>query len=175
MACTEAARQSDWLAVCVGKRSRNLISVSRPRYPRSCRVPPPTPGTDVLKLPLFKSADNRSSNQTDRQREQVRRRQTLTLIFAILLISIAGVSSAQSPHLDGLSNSCMTLQYDGATAAPIVQPETILAAAGLVSGPMQSDRLTGDARPKYVDLNASLANFDSDADPDGWRRPGHFV
>ncbi len=176
MACIAAARQSEWLAVCVGKRSRNLISVSRPSCPRSCRVPPPTPGTDVLKLHLFKSADNPPSNQTDQQREQVRRRQTLTVIFAILLISIAGISSAQSPFLDGLSDSCVTLQYDGATAAPIALPETLIDdAARLVSGAIQSDRLTGDARPMYVDLNASLANFDSDADPDGWRSPGHFV
>ena len=64
----------------------------------------------------------------------------------------------------------MTLQYDGAMAAPIAQPETIVDdAARLVSGAIRSDRLTGDARPMYVDLNASLANFDADADPDGWR------
>lgn len=168
MASTAAARIREWLAVCFGKRSRNLISVSRPRCPTSCRVPPPTPGTDVLKIHLFNTTDSRPSNQSDQHREQVRRRQTLTVIFAILLISIAGVSSAQSPQPAGPDSSVM-LQYDGATSAPIAHPDAVVDAARVAGGAVQLTRLTGDARPTYVDMNAALANWDSDADPDGWR------
>ncbi len=174
MASTAAAPPSEWLAVCFGKRSRNLISALRPRCPSSCHVPPPTPappptpGIDVLKFhPLNRL--KRPSGQTDQHREQVRRRQMLTVIFAILLISIAGISSAQSPPREDLSDSNAMLQYDGATSAPIAHPDAVVDAARFAGGAIQSNRLTGDARPTYVDMNASLANFDSDADPDGWR------
>jgi hypothetical protein len=93
----------------------------------------------------------------------------LTVIFAILLISIAGISSAQSPQPEGLPESSVMLQYDGATTAPIAHPDAVVDAARVAGGAIQLNRLTGDARPAYVDLSAALANWDSDADPDGWR------
>ncbi len=56
-----------------------------------------------------------------------------------------------------------------ATSAPIAHPDAVVDAARVAGGAIQLNRLTGDARPKYVDINAALANLDSDADPDGWR------
>jgi hypothetical protein len=88
----------------------------------------------------------------------------LTILFAIILASIAGVSSAQSPQ---------TLQYDGATAgtANSIQPNpnAVFDPFRVAGGAVHGNRSRADARPVYAQLDASLANFDADADPDGWR------
>jgi hypothetical protein len=88
----------------------------------------------------------------------------LTILFAIILASIAGVSSAQSPQ---------TIQYDGATAgtANSIQPNpnAVFDPFRVAGGAVHGNRSRADARPVYAQLDASLANFDADADPDGWR------
>ena len=63
----------------------------------------------------------------------------------------------------------MTLQYDGASSAPVADPNAVVDAAQVTGGAIPTLQVIGDARPDYVDLNAYLANFDADADPDGWR------
>ncbi len=110
----------------------------------------------MLKLHLCSSKDS-GSTPADQNRKHVRRRQVLTIIFAIVLISIAGVSSAQAPQRESQLDA-IPLQYDGVSEVPIN-----------IGGAVHTHRLRGDARPAYVELAASLANFDADADPDGWR------
>ena len=92
----------------------------------------------------------------------------MTVIFALVLISIAGVSSAQSPQPEELSSVCATIQYDGASSIPLANLSEIVDDTKPMGGAVQQKRLKSSSRPKYVQLNASLANFDRDADPDGW-------
>ena len=54
---------------------------------------------------------------------------------------------------------------DGIQAGPIQ-------AGPIQAGPIQAGpdwNLIARSRPKYAELSAALANFDADADPDGWR------
>lgn len=125
-----------------------------------------TPGTNVLKIHLFKATDHRPSKRINQNREQARQRQILTVIFAIVLISIAGVSSAQPPQPN---DPVVMLQYDGASSAPHAHPGALVDATQVGGGAVRLHRTTGDARPSYVYMSAYLANFDADADPDGWR------
>lgn len=51
-----------------------------------------------------------------------------------------------------------------------IAAEELPAPMALVSGgTIPTVRHRGHARPRYVELVASLSNFDPDADPDGWR------
>ncbi len=112
-------------------------------------------------------------------RQQVRRRQFLTILFATMLALIAGVASAQSPSSETIQYHDVTLQYDGSTVAAetgAMAETTVMAETGAVVDPHHVEgvaiplhRLLGDARPRYVELSAALSNFDADADPDGWR------
>jgi len=105
-------------------------------------------------------------------RQQVRRRQAWIVLFAIVLASIAGFASAQSPDPSPGCDDCPTIEYY-ATEAEHVSSVDPHPAAELVpplsGGVLPTRRLRGNDRPAYVELVASLSNFDSDADPDGWR------
>jgi hypothetical protein len=121
-----------------------------------------------LKTYLWSTSKDVAPTQSDQDRRDVRRRQTLTLIFALVLISIAGVSSAQSPQSEQVLYTDVTLQYDGTTPVQVADPEAVVANQ-VVGGAVPGNRLRGDARPAYVELFVALANFDADASPDGWR------
>ena len=85
--------------------------------------------------------------------EQLQRRQALRITLAFFLIWIAVTSSAKAACVNELTPSCL-LQLDGFTAVPSFE-ESI------------SDAAKADSH--YVQLYAELANFDRDADADGWR------
>jgi hypothetical protein len=98
------------------------------------------------------------------------RRQVLTLVFAIVLIWISSVVSAQSPQ----PIDCLYYSSDHPPAAEVVEQalatlRTIQFDGETLSSAELPARLTAAARPKYVQMVAGLANFDADADPDGWR------
>ena len=121
-----------------------------------------------MKIHLSTQAELTSQSANNR-REQVRRRQMMTIIFAIVIIAIAGVSSAQSPQTESTEYANASLQYDGATAVPIADPNAVVDQDRVLGGAVAFHRLKGDARPAYVEFGASLSNFDADAEPDGWR------
>jgi hypothetical protein len=109
-------------------------------------------------LPIL---DNeRADDETTRQRLQTRRRQCLTILFAVVVAVIASNVSAQSPNAG--------IQYDTTTLLPSPHPSAMVNPGRVAGGaiPMPRDK---DAEPAYVELMARLANFDADADPDGWR------
>jgi hypothetical protein len=108
-------------------------------------------------------------NYADEMRKQVRRRQALTIIFAIVLISIAGITSAQSPQADRTDASKVPIHYEAATDTPVAHPAAVIDRDRVTGGAPPIHRVKVDARPTYVDMTASLSNFDSDPEPDGWR------
>ena len=118
---------------------------------------------------MFTNENRKSSQVRSRgsanSREQVRRRQLLTVVFAVALVLIAGVSHAQTPA--PISNS---IQYDSVSAIEsLPPPSAVIDRSRVAGGAVATNRLMGDARPAYVEVHASLSNFDADADPDGWR------
>ncbi len=120
----------------------------------------------MLKTSLWTTPDSTSAH--DDARRHVRRRQFLTIVFAIALILIAGVSSAQSPSRER-ARYAHTPQYDGATVITTAQPGFAVDAHRVAGGAVHGNLRSSDRRPVYAELVASLSNFDADADPDGWR------
>lgn len=102
----------------------------------------------------------RADDETARQRLLARRRQCLTILFAVVVALVASNVSAQSP-IPGI-------QYDTTTLQPSPHPSAMVNAGRIAGGAIPSPR-DRDAQPAYVELTARLANFDADADPDGWR------
>ncbi len=89
------------------------------------------------------------------------RRQWLTILFAIILASIAHLAAAQNPT--------STIHYGAVADVPLSpHPGAVVDPAHITGGtvPHCPD---ADTRPVYVEMTAQLANFDADADPDGWR------
>ncbi len=86
----------------------------------------------------------------------------MILLFAVVLACLATKSPAQQPVAG--------LQYDGSTA---IDPHVRSGGAVPVPCAGQTGRTNLQdlrrTRPVYVELSAFLANFDADADPDGWR------
>lgn len=108
---------------------------------------------------------------------QSRRRQSLIIVFAIILLIVANVTHGQMPRRYSAGGQ-IGIQFDGQSVVPAVVPATSSKSTSTTpvaehSRPPTRDavsqRLRGDARPSYVELIASLSNFDADADPDGWR------
>ncbi len=112
----------------------------------------------------------------------------MIVLFAIVVLSIAGVSrgaeqdasaTGSSPAPESTTTSVpvstttpapgtSTIQYDGVSyVVPAARHTDQTVAAARARFAAAADRTS--ARPKYVDMVASLANFDADADPDGWR------
>jgi hypothetical protein len=105
----------------------------------------------------------------DRRRRETRRRQLLTIVFAISLILVTGVATAQSPQTEHPQPAEVAIQYGDATDVPVAHSEAVVDQHRKLGGAVARPRLKGDARPAYVDLSAELANFDADPDPEGWR------
>ena len=124
-------------------------------------------------------SENQTANSAQHQiaaanspQQQARKRQVWTLVFAIIAIWAARNTSAQSiqPELgpcssDGIYYGDADLALDWNLA---------------VSDPIQFDAITSapidrrvenlaNARAHYLQVGASLANFDADPTPDGWR------
>ena len=106
-------------------------------------------------------------DESNHSQEKLRQRQVLTIVFAIAIALLAGVAQAQTTfHVAGSQSS---LQYDGATSVPTPAAGAVVDPTRVSGGAVATKRLRGNDRPAYVELHASLSNFDADADPDGWR------
>ena len=102
----------------------------------------------------------READEAKRQRLQAQRRQRLTILFAVVVALVASNVSAQSPDRD--------IQYDTTTLLPAPHPSAMINPGRVAGGAIPRPR-NQVAQPTCVDLSARLANFDADADPDGWR------
>ncbi|MDG2220381.1 MAG: hypothetical protein P8L85_03320 [Rubripirellula sp.] len=108
---------------------------------------------------------------------RVRQRQAWTILFAIVLVSIASFATAQPPAGENLTGAsgvqiCAGVEYFFTEPDHISFGVTTAAsspAAQLTGGAIPIARHSGRARVAYAELVAALANFDADADPDGWR------
>ncbi len=136
--------------------------------------------TNNLTGQLWTSNDEHVNNESTQLRLRARRRQWLTILFAALIALIASHVSAQppdapssalpsldSPNVDS-TLGCLIIHYDDTTHVPVPHSSAAVS-PWVVSGgavPRPSDR---ESEPAYVEVTARLANFDADADPDGWR------
>ena len=115
-------------------------------------------------------------------RKAARQRCWLTLTFAAILALLAGIANGESPTDDapierGGDRATLraelplhSLQYDGFDQTPPAFPSAA-GAATFPTGPALNGgaaRAATASRPNYVELSARLANFDRDAEPDGW-------
>ncbi|MGB0595769.1 MAG: hypothetical protein ACPGLY_03590 [Rubripirellula sp.] len=109
--------------------------------------------------------------------KRVRQRQIWTILFAIMLASIASFVTAQSPSLENL-NEASGVQLCAGVEYFFTEPDHISfgvatdakgPASQLTGGSIPTARRSGHPQPAYAELAAALANFDADADPDGWR------
>lgn len=98
---------------------------------------------------------NADEHRTDDHDSRLRHRPLLILLFAVILASIASWTSADEPHI----------RYGASNAVTVTRQEAV------IRSPRQSGGAIAQptARPQYVELNVGLANFDADAEPDGWR------
>ena len=136
----------------------------------------------------FDSRDRSSAHHQDAP--AVSFRPILIVLFAVILLSIAGLAQGQEQdqtqqpqtrqnganpfHKNQQSLEVpskpthTTIQYDGIShVVPAAyldeQSRAAITARHAAIGKQMS------LRPKYVEMHAELANFDADADPDGWR------
>ena len=87
----------------------------------------------------------------------------MMVLFAVVLLSIAGVAKGQE-----IGNGTTSIQYDGVThIVPVAHGAA--EAHALTAARHAAIASAKSSRPKYVEMIAALANFDADADPDGWR------
>lgn len=94
----------------------------------------------------------------------------MTIVFAVAVILIGGVATAQSPQPESLLPSDAKIEYGSANGAPIAEAGAAIDPTRVGGGVVVTrPRLRGDARLAYAELSATLANFDADPDPDGWR------
>lgn len=107
-------------------------------------------GPTVLNKPSIDREQELPERDQSASQRQARHRQWLTILFALVLLSMASLASAENPS---------SIQYDGSTAVSATR-----FSGGALA--MPGDR---ENRPAYVEMSAALANFDADADPDGWR------
>ena len=95
----------------------------------------------------------------------------LTVVFAIVIVWIAGRASAET--FDSQLPCCGGDGLELVGAPPIqFDAQTMFDyPARIEIGPIPEMPLTKsrNGKPVSVDLNASLANLDADSDPDGWR------
>jgi hypothetical protein len=120
-----------------------VLNTQLPTSPRSCEYDQ----NDCA----GKALDNRNE----------RRRQWLIILFAAVLVSIAGFASAENP--------LSSIQYDTTTSAGhSPHPGAVIDRHRVDGGaiPVSPNALS---RPVFVEMSARLANFDADSDPDGWR------
>ena len=135
-----------------------------------------------LVLNHFTTPAHNQPNRTGatQRRLPVRSFRTLMwVLFAVVLLSIAGVSNGAEPvvpkqppqrpqPVEPIAEGSTTIQYDGTTYVVASASQTPQSRAA-VEARRQAIARRSAARPKYVEMIASLANFDADADPDGWR------
>ncbi len=123
----------------------------------------------MLKIytPSTPTTDPRDKAACSDDKGSVRKRQLITVIFAIAVVLIAGQAQAQEQAQDREAR----FQY-GWTATESVEhlpaPRPALAPVRVEGGRIPP-RVNTDSRPVYLEMNASMANFDADPDPDGWR------
>ncbi|MFK8111810.1 MAG: hypothetical protein AB8B91_06395 [Rubripirellula sp.] len=123
--------------------------------------------------PHSNSETNFHAADAPQRHKLARQRQIITLVFAIVLIWVSSVVSAQPPVT--IQADCIYFSDASATEADLVRAASMSAQVMQFDGEsdasaaIPSIRLSTEARPKYVQLAAGLSNFDSDADPDGWR------
>ena len=99
----------------------------------------------------------KTQTDNDLRLRQARRRQVLIVLFAIVLVTIASSVSAQSPQSD-----CHLCEQRPIALDHVVPLPSRIESGGAIPNNRQS-------RPAYVQLNAELANWDADGEPDGWR------
>ena len=92
---------------------------------------------------------------------QLRPRLWLKILFAVLLALIAGKLSAEDSQL--------RYEWYNPDAAPSPKhPQSAVDPSRVAGGVTRSD-VGRSRRPAWVELTAQPANFDADAEPDGWR------
>ena len=147
---------------------------------------------------IDRKEEDQSVSQADDQRVQAdtSMRPVWIILFAAILILICTKSKADEQHVapitvaDGsvtagsvtqvassVSHATLTIELNG--EVHVIKPSPKPAAANRLSvgaavsndaGVRQASWAPGlVARPAYAQLTAHLANFDADADPDGWR------
>lgn len=91
---------------------------------------------------------------------QSQRRRRWILLFALVVLVIGSLRSAsgQEGHF----------VYRPSTEPPAPEPGAVIDPWRINGGVMRHPD-NASSRPRYVELAAQLANFDADADPDGWR------
>ena len=104
-------------------------------------------------------------NEHQSTSEKNRRRPVWIVLFAAMLILTAGVVSAQT--VEELPKS-VEVQYDNVVRQLPQADIDLQAAADAADQRREQIRQRASGRPKYAKVLATLANFDSDPDPDGW-------
>ncbi len=130
-----------------------------------------------------------------------RHRPVLFVVLVVFLVFFSGVSLAQEAHEEAPWHGAIDRGLDHGLVVdpPLHSPHDHTVSPANSIGSIQFDAVTplrhdppriavtrgnrsNDSRPVSVDLYASLANFDADSDPDGWRaqvvlrnRDGHPV
>lgn len=98
-----------------------------------------------------------TQTESDQRLRQSRRRQVFLLLFALVLACFASSASAQSPQSD-----CHVCDQPPDALGHVVALPLPIESGGAIPNNRSS-------RPAYVQLNAQIANWDADAEPDGWR------
>ena len=120
---------------------------------RTCSVSSPVNENEETFRDPRQSACTTSENDQRTNQALLRRRQALRITLAFFLIWIAVTSTAKASCIDHLPESCL-LQFDGFTPVPDLE---------------HSRSVSQSQHQANVQLFAELANFDRDADADGWR------
>lgn len=92
----------------------------------------------------------------------------MTLIFAIVVIWVSSHASAQTPgviYYGEAGTESANLAYQQVLETRSLQFDGI--SQSLPSPPTHG--VVRQLRPRYLEMSVGLSNFDTDADPDGWR------
>ena len=143
---------------------------------RGNAVPDPNPrATPQQKAAPQQIAASQQKAKAARSSRSIGCRPVWIVLFAAILILTAGIASAQEAGIASAQETVpeeqaqTVVNHDGIEMLlpKAQQDEATAAAAAEARRARISNRRFG--RPKYATVAATLANFDSDATPDGWR------
>ena len=118
---------------------------------------------------------SQSSTQPTPEKSSFRYRPLLILLFAIILLVANRAKAVEPSHHNHATIQSATHTVIQLNDTLRVVPKATVVPAAMLGGATvenhyqpHANQFTG-TRPKYAELHATLANFDADADPDGWR------
>ncbi len=111
--------------------------------------------------------DSKRNAETKQSKRTVQRRPIWICLFAAILILTAGVGSAQEAEQG--QPALTIVQYDGIEKALPKAKQDPRMAADAAAARRKRIRDLRSGRPRSAAVQATLANFDSDSNPDGWR------